>query len=90
MRGDKTRGLLVLLLFLLTGALIGGLLGEAIAGSASLAGISPYLVKKYTIFEMAPASINLFVMQIKMGFILQPNLISVIGIVIALYLFRRY
>lgn len=90
MRGEKTKGILVLLLFLLTGALIGGLLGEAIAGSSALSGISPYLVKKYTIFEMAPASINLFVMQIKLGFVLQPNLISVIGIVIALFLFRRF
>jgi hypothetical protein len=90
LRGDKTKGILVLLLFLLTGALLGGLLGEAIAGSSSLAGISPYLAKKYTIFEMAPASINLFVMQIKLGFVLQPNLVSVIGIALALFLFRRF
>ena len=89
MRGDKTKGILVLLLFLLTGALLGGLLGEVLAGSPALSEIAPYLVKKYTIFEMAPASINLFVAQIKLGLVLQPNLISVLGIIIALFLFRR-
>lgn len=90
MRGDKTKGILVLLLFLLTGALLGGLLGEVLAGSPALSEIAPYLVKKYTIFEMAPASINLFVAQIKLGLVLQPNLISVLGIIIALFLFRRF
>jgi hypothetical protein len=90
LRGDKTKGILVLLLFLLTGALLGGLLGEVLAGSPALSEISPYLVKKYTIFEMAPASINLFVAQIKLGLVLQPNLISVLGIIIALFLFRRF
>ena len=90
MRGDKTKGILVLLLFLLTGALLGGLLGEVLAGSSALSEIAPYLVKKYTIFEMAPASINLFVAQIKLGLVLQPNLISVLGIIIALFLFRRF
>ena len=90
MRGDKTKGILVLLLFLLTGALLGGLLGEVLAGSPALSEIAPYLVKKYTIFEMAPASINLFVAQIKLGLALQPNLISVLGIIIALFLFRRF
>ena len=80
----------MLLLFLLTGALLGGLLGEVLAGSPALSEIAPYLVKKYTIFEMAPASINLFVAQIKLGLVLQPNLISVLGIIIALFLFRRF
>ena len=90
MRGDKTKGILVLLLFLLTGALLGGLLGEVLAGTPALSEIAPYFVKKYTIFEMAPASINLFVAQIKLGLVLQPNLISVLGIIIALFLFRRF
>ena len=90
MRGEKTKSVLVLLLFLLTGALLGGLLGEVIAGSPALAGLSPYLVKKYTIFDMSPATINLFIMQIKLGLVLQPNLISVIGIIVAMFLFRRF
>ena len=90
MRGDKTKGILVLLLFLLTGALLGGGLEEVWAAGPAESEIAPYLVKKYTIFEMAPASINLFVAQIKLGLVLQPNLISVLGIIIALFLFRRF
>ena len=35
LRGDKTRGFWVLLLFLLTGALLGGLLGEIVAETPS-------------------------------------------------------
>lgn len=90
MRGDKTKGIVVLVLFLLTGALLGGLLGEVIAGTPALSGLSPYLTQKHTLFEMAPANINLFVMQLKLGLVLQPNLISVLGIASAIFLFRRF
>jgi hypothetical protein len=79
----------VWLLFFLAGAIIGGLLGEVIAGSPALSGLAPYLTKKYDVFDMAPASINLFIAQIKFGLTLQPNLISVIGVVIAMFLFQR-
>lgn len=89
MRGGNTKSFLVWLLYFLAGAIIGGLLGEAIASSPALSGMAPYLTKKYVIFDMAPASINLFIAQIKFGFSLQPNLISVIGIVVAMILFRR-
>jgi hypothetical protein len=77
-------------MFFLAGAIIGGLLGEVIAGSPALAWLAPYVTKKYVIFDMSPASINLFIAQIKFGFTLQPNLISVIGVVVAMFLFRRF
>ena len=90
MRGGRTKGFLIWLLFFLAGAIIGGLLGEVIAGSPALAGLAPYLTKKYVIFDMVPANINLFIAQVKFGLTLQPNLISVLGVVIAMFLFRRY
>lgn len=90
MRGDKTKSIVVLMLFLLTGALVGGLLGEIIAGTPSLSALSPYLTQKHVLFEMAPANINLFVMQLKLGIVLQPNLISVLGIAAAIFMFRRF
>ena len=89
-RAGQTHGFWIFLLFMLTGALLGGLLGEIIAETPSLAGIAPYLVKKHLIFDMAPVNINLFVIQIKLGFILQPNLISVLGMIIAFILLRRF
>lgn len=90
MRGVRTKGFLIWLLFFGTGAVVGGLLGEAIAGSPALSGAAPYLAKKYVIFDMPPATINLFLAQIKFGITLQPNLISVVGVVIAMYLFQRF
>ncbi len=90
MRGGKTKSFFVWLLFFLGGAIIGGLLGELIAGSPAFSGIAPYLTQKHSIFEMAPAHINLFIAQIKFGLSLQPNLISIIGVVIAMVLFRRF
>ena len=77
-------------LVFLAGAIIGGLLAELIAGSPALSGVAPYLTKKYAIFDMSPASINLFVMQIKFGLTVQPNLASVLGVVISMFLFHRY
>jgi hypothetical protein len=88
LRVGKTKSFFVWLLFFLAGAIIGGLLGELIAGSPALSGLAPYLAKKYIIFDMSPANINLFIAQIKFGFTLQPNLISVLGVVIAMFLCR--
>ena len=90
MRGGKTKSFLVWLLFFLAGAIIGGLLGELIAGSPAFSGIAPYVTKKYIIFDMSPASINLFIVQMKFGLTIQPNLISVIGVVIAMIFFQRF
>ena len=90
MRTGKTRGFWIYLLFIVTGALLGALLGEIIAETPSLAGMAPYLVKKHLIFDMAPLNINLFVMQIKLGFTLQPNLISILGMIVAFFLLRRF
>ena len=90
MRGGRTKSIFVWLFVFLAGAIIGGLLGELIAGSPALSGVAPYLTKKYAIFDMSPASINLFVMQIKFGLTVQPNLASVLGVVISMFLFHRY
>lgn len=89
MRGGKTKSFFVWVLFFMGGAIIGGLLGELIAGSSALSGIAPYLTKKYVIFDMAPANVNLFILQLKFGITLQPNLVSVIGVVIAMFLCDR-
>ena len=88
MRGGRTKGFGMLSLFLITGAVLGGILGELIAGSTSLAGMAPYLTKTYTIIDIPPVTINLYVIKLVLGFALHPNLISVLGIVAAIILFR--
>ncbi len=89
MRGVKSKGYGMLLLFLITGAVFGGILGEFISRSDVLADFSPYLVKTFLVLDVPPVSINLYVIRVMLGFALQPNLISILGMIAALLLFRR-
>ncbi len=90
MRGGQNKSVGMLLLFLVTGAVLGGILGEILASSSVLAGIAPYLIKQFHIFDMSPVVINLYVIRLVIGFTLQPNLISILGVVTAIIVFRRF
>jgi len=89
LRGVKNKGYGMLLLFLITGAVFGGILGEFISSSDALASWSPYLVKTFLVLDVPPVSINLYVVRFMVGFALQPNLISILGMIAAILLFRR-
>lgn len=89
MRGVKNKGYGMLLLFLITGAVFGGILGEFISSSDALAVWSPYLVKTFLVLDVPPVSINLYVVRFMLGFALQPNVISILGMIAAMLLFRR-
>lgn len=90
MRNSKSKSFGVLALFLVTGAILGGILGEIIASTAIFSGIAPYLVKTFSIFDLPPIAINLYVIKLVLGFSLSPNLISILGLIIAALLFRRF
>lgn len=90
LRGSTGKGVGTLILFLITGAILGGILGEAIAGSNALIGLAPYLIKTYSILDIPPVVINLYVIKLVVGFALNPNLISVLGMVLAIFLFKRF
>lgn len=90
MRGSSGRGVGILILFLITGAILGGLLGELIAGSTALSGLAPYLIKTFSILDVPPVVINLYVIKLVVGFALNPNLISILGMIVAILLFRRF
>ncbi|TCL36487.1 uncharacterized protein DUF4321 [Anaerospora hongkongensis] len=90
MRGGSNKGFGMLALFLITGAVLGGIIGEIIADSTLLAGVTPYLVKQFLIFDLPPVTINLYVIKFVIGFALYPNLISLLGMVAAAALFRRF
>ncbi|HMM22805.1 MAG TPA: DUF4321 domain-containing protein [Selenomonadales bacterium] len=79
----------VLALFLILGAVLGGILGELIAGW-SLGGITPFLVKTFPIFDQPPVTINLYIIQLVIGLSLHPNLISLLGVIAAYFVFRRF
>ncbi len=89
LRGAKSNGYGVFILFLFTGAVFGGILGEVISNSDIAAGFAPYLVKTFLVLDVPPVTINLYVIRFMAGFALQPNLISILGMVVAFLLYRR-
>lgn len=89
MRGGSSKNFGVLALFLIIGAVLGGIIGELIAGWP-LGGLTPYLVKTFPIFDLAPITVNLYIVKFIFGMSLHPNLISILGVVAAYVLFRRF
>ena len=90
MRGGKSSSFGMLALFMVTGAVLGGILGEIISTSSMLIGVAPYLVKTFPIFDLPPVTINLYVIKLAIGFALYPNLISILGMIIAIFVYRRF
>ena len=87
--GSAGRGLGMMALFLITGAVLGGIFGELIASSGVMAGLAPYLIKHFPIFDLPPVTVNLYVIKLVAGVALYPNLASILGMIIAIVLFRR-
>ena len=50
----------------------------------------PYLVQTYPVLDMAPMTFDFYIIRLTIGLGLTPNLMSFLGIVLALLLFRRY
>ena len=78
------------ILFVIIGAILGGILGELMRSVDALQSLIPYLVQTYPVFDMQPVTINLYVIRLTFGLAFAPNLISILGIVLAIVLFRRY
>lgn len=78
------------ILFVGIGAISGGVFGQLLTGVEALSSIMPYLVNTFPVFETQAFTINLYVIQLTLGLAFAPNLMSILGIVIALILFRRY
>lgn len=89
MKGAAGRSFGTLALFLILGAVLGGILGELIAGT-SLGGITPYLIKTFPVFDLPPTTVNLYIVKFIFGLSLHPNLISLLGVIVAYMLFRRF
>jgi hypothetical protein len=77
------------ILFVIIGAILGGILGEVLKNVPSLAGVMPFLVTS-PVFDMAPVTINLYVVKLTVGLAFMPNLMSMLGIILAIVLYRRY
>lgn len=66
-----------------------GILGQLL-GQASLAGIMPYITKPFEIFNFQDIYLNLAIMEIHFGIRFAPNLISILGILIAAWIYSRF
>ncbi len=77
------------MLFLAAGALIGGILGQLLGG-ANLVGLMPFLTDTYEIFDIERISLNLGIMQIHFGIRFAPNFISILGILVAAWLYKKF
>ena len=77
-------GLFSLLLFLVCGALIGGIIGQVLS-QVSLSGMIPYLTKTYEDIYL-----NLAVIDVHFGIRFAPNLISIFGILLAAWVYKRF
>jgi len=89
LRGS-TKGAGICVMFVVIGAVLGGILGELMKEITALSGLVPYLVQTYTIIDLNPVHINLYVIQLSFGFVFAPNLMSVLGVLLAVFLFRKY
>ena len=78
-----------LILYVCVGAILGGILGELLSGVQVLSSIMQYLVQTYPVLEVAPSVINIYVIKLTVGISFTPNLMSIIGVILAVWLFRR-
>lgn len=89
MRSGSGKSFGTLALFLILGAVFGGILGEMISGWA-LGGLTPYLVKTFPVFDIPPITVNLYIIKLIIGLSLHPNLISILGVVAAYIVFKHF
>ena len=84
---SKSYGTLVL--YVVIGAILGGLLGELLSGVDALSSLMPYLKNPYPVINVVPSVIVIYVISLTVGFSFSPNLMSIIGVVIAVWIFRH-
>ena len=80
---------LSLFIFLIAGGILGGIVGEALYAVPALQGVLPALTQHYEILNIQQIHLNLYLMELQFGIHLAPNLLSVIGILLAGVLFRH-
>ena len=78
-----------LALYVVIGAILGGLLGELLSGVDVLSSLMPYLKNPYPVIDVAPSVIDIYVIKLTVGFAFSPNLMSIIGVVIAVWIFKH-
>ncbi len=89
MKGVDSKGILLCMVFLIVGGILGGILGDVLEGMPMFGNVMPLLSQHYEIFNIQHVNINLYVMEIQFGIHVAPNILSIIGIFLALFIFRH-
>lgn len=76
-------------LFVIIGAVMGGILGELVGDVEAFSGIAPYLSRTRPIIDISPIVIDLYVLKLSFGFSFYPNIVSIFGVLLAIFLCRR-
>ena len=81
----REKSTLVLIIFMLCGIVIGGLLGQLASGVSWLSWLS---YGKDFGFS-TPFTLDLGVLQLTLGLMIKINIASIIGIIIAIFIYRK-
>jgi len=79
----------VLFLFVLGGALFGGLLGESLLFFSPSGLIKNAFLKSYQIGMATPLTIDLFLITFTVGFTIRVNLMILLGMLIGIYTYKQ-
>lgn len=89
MKTPGSHSLLFFFIFLIVGGILGGIVGEALYAVPGLKGILPALTQHYEILNIQNIHLNLYLMELQFGIHLAPNMLSIIGVILAAILFRH-
>lgn len=81
-------GVGMFIFFLVIGGILGGILGELLS-QISFGSLMPMLSQHYEIFNIQNVDLNLYVLELKFGIRFAPNILSLLGILLAVFIFRR-
>lgn len=82
----RDKSTFVLIIFILCGLVIGGLIGQLTQGVSWLS----WLSYGQTFGIQEPISLNLGVVQLTFGIMFNINISSIIGIIIAIFIYRKF
>ena len=82
----REKGTLVLIIFVLCGLVIGGLIGELTSGISWLS----WLGYGQQFGLSTPITLDLGVVQLTLGLMFKINISSIVGIVIAVFIYRKF
>jgi hypothetical protein len=75
--------------FILTGGLLGGILGEVLRAFSPGGTISDLFLKGFHPGIDPPFTLNLHLFTITVGFTIQVNLLTILGMILGIYIYKQ-